>query len=54
MKKENNTPRAEKLDFDYKNAVVASAGGNKGDLGNGRGCGRPVTYHGHSHGCNQD
>ena len=52
MKKEYKTPRAEKLDFDYKKVVLAS-GETHGDWGNGRGCGRVVTYHGHSHGCNQ-
>ena len=53
MKREYNTPRAERLDFDYKKAVVASDP-TQGDWGNGKGCGRIVTYHGSSHGCNPD
>lgn len=55
MKKEYSTPDAERLNFDYSKSVVASAGGkDNGDWGNGRGCGRVVTYHGRSHGCNPD
>ena len=58
MKRDYNTPRAERLNFDYTKVVVASGNpddpgdwGN-GDWGNGNGCGRAVTYHGRSHGCN--
>ena len=53
MKKEYRAPRAERLEFDYTRVVVASGGHDKGDWGNGHGCERVVTYHGHSHGCNQ-
>ena len=54
MKKEYRAPRAERLVFDYTRVVVASGGEqDKGDWGNGHGCERVVTYHGHSHGCNQ-
>ncbi len=55
MRKEYNTPRAERLNFDYTKVVVASAGDDtQGDWGNGKGCGRIVTYHGSAHGCNPD
>ena len=54
MKKEYTTPRAEKLAFDYSKTVVASGGNDHGDWGNGRGCGRDVTYHGSSFSCNPD
>ena len=53
MKREYKTPRAEKLDFDYKKVVLASNDPIHGDYGNGRGCGRVVTLHGHGKGCNQ-
>ena len=55
MKREYKTPRAEKLDFDYKKVVLASGQPDPihGDFGNGRGCGRVVTLHGHGKGCNQ-
>ena len=55
MRKEYNTPRAERLNFDYTKVVVAAAGDDtQGDWGNGKGCGRIVTYHGSAHGCNPD
>ncbi len=46
MKKQYEKPTAEKLDFDYRETVVASAG--NGDVGQGRGRGGGcdgVPYH---------
>lgn len=46
VKKAYNTPRAEKLNFDYKKVVVASGGesvvcSRQNDQGNGHGCLKP-------------
>ena len=48
MKKEYDAPKAEKLEFDYKETVVASTGTGcvkTNDLGQGNGCNKP----GHAH-----
>ena len=47
MKKEYDAPKAEKLEFDYKETVVASTGTNCtkiNDNGNGNGCGNNPRY----------
>ena len=47
MRKTYAAPKADKLDFDYTDVVVASGGSgnssNKGDNGNGKGC-KGTTY----------
>lgn len=40
MKRIYSTPRAEKLDFDYTKAVIASGTGKHGDNGHQWGCER--------------
>lgn len=49
MKKTYKTPKAERLNFDYTNCVVASETGKvctrTNDLGHGKGCLKP----GHAH-----
>ena len=47
MKKEYDAPKAEKLEFDYKETVVASNGSHhchksNGDRGHQHGCGKKV------------
>ena len=53
MKKTYETPVIEKLEFDYSKVVTASDTIH-GDYGNGRGCGRDVTYNGRGCGSNND
>ncbi len=48
MKRKYASPFAEKIEFNYANTVVASPGGNNGDMGIGNGIGGGcdgIDYH---------